>query len=68
VVTATTKTGRQREPKHFDAAYAKVRFFEVMLKRNRKAAFRAPRAKAMGFLMRLLLAQAARKPRKRKAK
>ena len=26
MVTATTKTGRQREPKHFDAAYAKVRY------------------------------------------
>ena len=41
VVTATTKTGRQREPNHFDAAYAKVRFFEVMSKRNRGVSVRA---------------------------
>ena len=41
MVAATTKTGRQREPKHFDAAYAKVRFFEVMPKRNRGVSVRA---------------------------
>jgi hypothetical protein len=29
------------EPKHFDAAYAKVRFFEVMPKRNRGVSVRA---------------------------